>query len=540
MHESMRKPTYFMLIFLWMFTLVGIHSVPLETHEAFVLETARNMSESGDWIIPEFNGDLRLQKPPLNYWATILVSWLDWRHADIEIWHGRLVSMLGAMLMVLLTAQTSTKFFGAETGIFSALLLMSMQGFIHISNNARPDFFYSALGIMQLFFFADAWKANDRSWAQWAYSILGWASAGFATLAKGPQLPVMFLLGMLLFLFSSGERKRIRFILKPLPGMVLFILIVLPWWIALNQKLNMLNVDISDSQMSGSLLMQLAGWRDLLSFYYVRSLLVLALPAVLIIPMVIPRLKMVVKEKDGFSGLMVLSAVTILLLFSFGGQYRKHYILSLLPILAIFLARMLTFQPLADLNCKSQHRIIFVVLIVCGLILCLVLLFIKGLFSAAIILFFGAAFLTWHRKNEFKPFLTEVNPGSHDILWLQMMAILLIIGFDNAFPLKSDRAEDEKMAEFINDRIRPNDLLVEWESSTPVMPFLTRRNIPRFDQLDLFKAYVLENAENSGVLAILPYSELSRIQQNFELKRLYLRVPFSRVLINAKAGPLRF
>jgi 4-amino-4-deoxy-L-arabinose transferase-like glycosyltransferase len=521
MHDSMQKSTFFLLIFIWMFTLIGIHSVPLETHEAFVLETARNMSESGDWVVPEFNGELRLQKPPLNYWATILVSRLDWRHDNIEIWHGRLVSMIGALLMVLLTARTATRYYGRGTGIFSALLLMSMQGFIHVANNARPDFLYSALGLVQLFLWTDAWSANDRSRSQWVASMLGWASAGLATLTKGPQLPAMFLAGMLLFLLSSGERKRIRFILSPLSGSILFMLIVLPWWIALNRKLNMLGVNISDSQMSGSLLMQLASWKELLSLYYLRTLLVLALPSILIVPFLLPRLKMVAKEADGFSKLMVFAAVTVLLVFTIGGHYRKHYVLSLLPILAIFLARLLTIQPAADLKFKPQLRKALPVIITCALILCMVLLSVKRLFPAVMILFSGAALVAWLRKREFKPLLSWVHPGLHDILWLLLMIILLIIGFDNAFPLKSDRAEDERLAEFINDRIQPSDLLFEWESSTPVLPFLTRREVPRFDRLDLLRAYVQENAGQSAMLAILPYSELPRIKQEFEIKTLF-------------------
>lgn len=36
-------------------------------HEARVVMTGHNMAESGDWVVPYFNGALRLQKPALPY-----------------------------------------------------------------------------------------------------------------------------------------------------------------------------------------------------------------------------------------------------------------------------------------------------------------------------------------------------------------------------------------------------------------------------------------------------------------------------------------
>jgi 4-amino-4-deoxy-L-arabinose transferase-like glycosyltransferase len=41
---------------------------PLGGHEAYVAVTARQMVNSGDWLIPYFNGEPRLQKTPLGYW----------------------------------------------------------------------------------------------------------------------------------------------------------------------------------------------------------------------------------------------------------------------------------------------------------------------------------------------------------------------------------------------------------------------------------------------------------------------------------------
>ena len=40
--------------------------------EARIAETAREMVVSGQWLMPHYNGELRLQKPPLTYWTAAL------------------------------------------------------------------------------------------------------------------------------------------------------------------------------------------------------------------------------------------------------------------------------------------------------------------------------------------------------------------------------------------------------------------------------------------------------------------------------------
>ena len=35
------------------------------------------MAERADWLVPYFNGEPRLTKPPLSYWATGGAAWID-------------------------------------------------------------------------------------------------------------------------------------------------------------------------------------------------------------------------------------------------------------------------------------------------------------------------------------------------------------------------------------------------------------------------------------------------------------------------------
>ncbi len=49
-------------------------SIPLDSHEILVAETAQEMIQRGDWIVPYFNGQPRLDKPPVSYWATAAIA----------------------------------------------------------------------------------------------------------------------------------------------------------------------------------------------------------------------------------------------------------------------------------------------------------------------------------------------------------------------------------------------------------------------------------------------------------------------------------
>ena len=103
-----KKRLLAILFITWLALFAGINTIPLEDHDAFVLQTAREMGMKNDWILPYFCGEPRLNKPPLNYWLTLGISRLDPFATDIEPWHGRAPSMIGGLLLVLMTARQNT------------------------------------------------------------------------------------------------------------------------------------------------------------------------------------------------------------------------------------------------------------------------------------------------------------------------------------------------------------------------------------------------------------------------------------------------
>src|SRR5690606_12275176 len=58
----------FVLLLVLPFLVALDDSTIWDANEAFYVETPREMMERGEWIVPYFNGEPRLNKPPLSYW----------------------------------------------------------------------------------------------------------------------------------------------------------------------------------------------------------------------------------------------------------------------------------------------------------------------------------------------------------------------------------------------------------------------------------------------------------------------------------------
>src|SRR5947199_7760233 len=84
-------------------------------------EAAREMYESGNWIVPTFNFILRVDKPALLYWLQML----GYHFFGVSEFSARLPSALAALAAVLLTYELGRKMFSAWAGLYAGLILIS-------------------------------------------------------------------------------------------------------------------------------------------------------------------------------------------------------------------------------------------------------------------------------------------------------------------------------------------------------------------------------------------------------------------------------
>lgn len=313
----------------------GAGTLPIDDHEAFVVQTAQEMRERGDWVVPYFNGRPRLNKPPLSYWVVAGLADLA-GSARVQPWQGRAPSVAGAVGLVALTMILAELLADRRTAIVAGFVAASSYGVFRYAHTARPDMLYAfwCTTVITAFVWAARSPAPGR-----APALVLWACVGLATLTKGPQLPIILLAACLLSaLGSRWPMRRLVRTLRPVPGLALALALTVPWWWAVDRALP---GGLAGTQLGGSLLRPT--WSHLLDPYFLYRPLALLIPSVaVLVPAFLwrrwPRWNEAMR-------LLVLLVLVPAIVLSFGPQHRPHYMLPTLAPLAILLALVIVALP---------------------------------------------------------------------------------------------------------------------------------------------------------------------------------------------------
>jgi 4-amino-4-deoxy-L-arabinose transferase-like glycosyltransferase len=112
-----------------LFHIAGTWSLPLiDRDEPRFAEASREMIERGNYIVPYFNNQLRLDKPPLAYWAQT-VSYRVFGENDFA---ARFPSAIAAALTALVIFAWGMRLGGEKLGWWAAIIFtLSLQTFVH-------------------------------------------------------------------------------------------------------------------------------------------------------------------------------------------------------------------------------------------------------------------------------------------------------------------------------------------------------------------------------------------------------------------------
>jgi len=186
-------------------------------------QVAREMLQTGDWIVPRLAGRLYTHKPPLYFWAMAAASSYA---GDITPFGSRVPAILSVLLTVIATFWFAGRVFGRKAGLAAAVVLATGMGFIKSGQEVRMDAMltlWSTLG-MALFFFG----FRDARRRMACYLGAGVALA-LATLTKGP---VGFVPQLLVMTAYALLRRRWRnlFCRELIVGTAVFLGLVLAWF----------------------------------------------------------------------------------------------------------------------------------------------------------------------------------------------------------------------------------------------------------------------------------------------------------------------
>ncbi|MCE5200026.1 MAG: glycosyltransferase family 39 protein [Armatimonadota bacterium] len=211
------------VLFFW--RLGGVPLTGLD--EGLYAECSREMTATGNYLVPQCNGETFFDKPPLCYWLQA-----GSMHAfGVNSFAARLPSAIAGALLVALTVFIGTRLSGRSAGVASGFVLASCILTTGLARMAIMDQLFALTITAALGFFILTYLGLiSRHGYVWF-----WAAVGLSVLVKGPAGAV--LIGATIFAFIA-IRHRWGVVKEAVPvlGIIIFLAIAVPWYVLVQNE----------------------------------------------------------------------------------------------------------------------------------------------------------------------------------------------------------------------------------------------------------------------------------------------------------------
>jgi 4-amino-4-deoxy-L-arabinose transferase-like glycosyltransferase len=227
--------------------LPGIVSLqPMDRDEPRFAQASKQMLETGDLVDIRFQAEARHKKPVGIYWAQAAVvgaaEALGVPNARTTIGLYRIPSLLGAIGAVLLTYWSALVFLPRRGAVLAAALFGACVVLSAEARLAKTDALLCACAVATFGGLARAWLRRDRAEGHrvegpldTATVLTFWLGLALGILIKGPMVPLFC--GLPALILSLRWRSgRWLGALRPGLGLPLTLLIVAPWFAAITWK----------------------------------------------------------------------------------------------------------------------------------------------------------------------------------------------------------------------------------------------------------------------------------------------------------------
>ena len=229
------QPSHLLLIlpFVWLQFFLGLGDLGLVgPDEPRYAQVAKEMLVSGDYVTPRYFGEPWLEKPILYYWLAAAADFLF----GINEFAARLPSAAAAVLGVFCVYFVGRQRGEPREGLLACLILAASLLYFSLARGASPDMLFSvalAVAWTGLFFVLfgknGLWRDPITHRPSLGLLVVFYAFLGVATLAKGPVGFILPIASLAVFLGLTG-RLGLLPRLRPFTGLLVLLLVVLPWY----------------------------------------------------------------------------------------------------------------------------------------------------------------------------------------------------------------------------------------------------------------------------------------------------------------------
>src|SRR5882724_207294 len=221
--------------------LPGLFNIPpVDRDEARFAQATKQMIESRDYIDIRFQDEVRYKKPVGIYWlqagAVKAGEALGVPGARTAIWLYRIPSLFGAIGAVLLTYWAALAFVSRRMAYLAGLMIATSVLLGVEARLAKTDAMLlfccgAAMGVMARAYLTQA-TGRDIGWGQ---AVVLWTALAAGILLKGPL--IVMTVGLTAVALAVADRSaRWLLRLRPAPGIVWVLLLVLPWFLAIMSR----------------------------------------------------------------------------------------------------------------------------------------------------------------------------------------------------------------------------------------------------------------------------------------------------------------
>ena len=310
---------------------VGAGFVPLlDPDEARFARGSVEMLRSHDLVVPHFEGQPRLVKPPLIHWIQSAIFSVF----GAQEWTARLPAILASLGSLLLLGRLARRRFGEEGAFWAVVVLASMPLVMILGRSGTLDALL-ALHVLAVVALDMGRKPGDER-PDYHGFVTG-CLLGLAFLIKGPVGTVLPLLILLAGRTASGAAILPR-VFTAVQAFAGWCLVVLPWGVAFIRRvgvdavLSTLRVEAAERYFDGTVHVEPA-------WFYAPVMLVGFLPWAA--PLVVAIGRVVAGYRDPATRMPRYAAAGLLvglLFFSMGQGKLPSYILPLAPLAALLVA----------------------------------------------------------------------------------------------------------------------------------------------------------------------------------------------------------
>jgi 4-amino-4-deoxy-L-arabinose transferase-like glycosyltransferase len=183
-------------------------------------EVGREMLEGdGSWLVPQLNGRLYAQKPPLHFWT---IAGFGWLRGGVDEVAARLPAVCAALGTTWLVYLFGTLLFERNSGLIAAVAFATCARTLWQGRIGQIDMTLAFFVVLAVYCWTRSYL-GERTWI-WGF----WLATGLATLTKGPAGLFPPLLSIVVFLALGREWSQIRALAFG-RGLLLYLGVVASW-----------------------------------------------------------------------------------------------------------------------------------------------------------------------------------------------------------------------------------------------------------------------------------------------------------------------